>query len=422
LHDKEPGPASHTWIFDLLFAGSRTVTWAPAGKLPPGFDRVEQYGMLPATAGRRFVVPLATRAGASSVLTSYNALRSIPRRMVRHAFGLGLRTGVAQPFIRDRIDIGVTAGASPDQLAADLLTVHLRQKFGWGPLMVAFGAGDGPYRKPVLQVFSTTGTPLAYVKVGWNDWTAMAVRTEAAALRLAASRAIRTGVPVLLGHSRWRGFELLVTAPLPGGVRTVGLRGRPDTAALREISQLSARHSGELAASLWWQSLLARIGSGLAGSPAASQLAVAAAAIERRYGDTTLEYGSWHGDLVPWNMARRGRSLYVWDWESFAPAAPLGFDALHYHFQVAFVARGRPLPVAAAEARQRARPSLHALGVPADRQGLVASLHLIELFARHEKARNSSGGLDSRFYPGVADLLEQTLAAPASSHGVGRAA
>jgi hypothetical protein len=46
-----------------------------------------------------------------------------------------------------------------------------------------------------------------------------------------------------------------------------------------------------------------------------------------------LTYGAWHGDWTPWNMAWRRDVLHVWDWERFAPAVPVGFDALHYALQ-----------------------------------------------------------------------------------------
>jgi hypothetical protein len=402
---------SHAWIFDLLFAQGSTVTWCAAGNLPVGFERAEQFAVLPAISGRSFVVSLASRPGASSALTSYNTLRTAPRRLVRNVFSLGLRAGVDWPFARDKIDIGVASSASAEQLADCLLTEYLRQRLGRGPVMVAFGGGGGPYRKPVLQVFGMDGTPLAYVKVGWNDWTREAVRREAAALRLCASRPMQLGVPEFLGHWLWQGLELLVTAPLPGGVRWLGLNSSlPNAGLLREISQLSPPYAGELRTSPWWQALRTRI-PGVTDLTARTQLERAADGIESCFGLTTLEFGSWHGDLVPWNMARLDGQLFAWDWESYAPTAPVGFDALHYYFQVAFVARRRPLAPAAALARQRARPALAALGVARGAVGLISILHLLELFTRHEEARSSAGGVDDRLYPAVAEWLGRSLPA-----------
>lgn len=238
---RAPDPANYAWIFDLLFSGGTTVTWAAAGELPAGFERAEQFAVLSAVAGRSFMVSLAARPGTCSALTSYKALRTARRRLVRDVLSLAVQAGLAQPVLRNKIDIGVASGASAAQLADVLLTEHLSGLLGGGPVMLAFGGGSGPYRKPVLQAFSTDGTPLGYVKVGWNDWTREAVRREAEALRACAARQIRIGVPDLLDHSRWQGLDLLVTAPLPARVRRLPSGWPlPDVAVLREISQLSA--------------------------------------------------------------------------------------------------------------------------------------------------------------------------------------
>ena len=221
---------------------------------------------------------------------------------------------------------------------------------------MAFGGGSGPYRKPVLQVFGSDGTPLGYVKVGWNDWAREAVRREAAALRACAQRPMRLGVPEFLGLSDWRGLDLLITAPLPRGIRRLGRgSGLPDAGVLREISELAPGFAGELAASPWWLGVRSRIQAGVVDPAARSALELAAERIERAHGRVPLRFGAWHGDLVPWNLARRGSRLYAWDWEGSTPDAPLGFDAVHYHFQVAFIAKGRLLAEAAATAAGSAR-------------------------------------------------------------------
>jgi hypothetical protein len=411
---RTPASASYTWIFDLLFAGGPAVAWAPAGELPDGFRQVEQFAILPAIAGRGFAVSLAGRRSAASALTSYKALRTVPRRLVREIFGLGLRAGLAQPFIRTRIDIGVAAGTPVGELEDQIITAFLARKLGCGQVRIAFGGGSGPYRKPVLQVFSPRGVPLAYVKIGWNAWTSKAVRQEAAALRACAARPMRLGVPGLIGLASWRGLDLLITAPMPGSVTRRGLGApAPGAAVLREISELGGAHRAELAVSPWWQSLQARIGT--ASGPARAPLEQAASAIEHRFGEQELEFGGWHGDFVPWNMAQLGGQVYAWDWESYADQAPVGFDALHYYFQVDFVHRRRPLAQAAAAAARRAAPDLAALGVSAAAAAAVPVLHLMELFVRHEEARASAGSADDRFYPEVADVLAAALTDPGAA-------
>jgi len=411
--------ANYAWLFDLLFASSPIVTWAPAGQLPSGFNRVEQFAVLPGGGGRSFMVSLADRRGSSAALTSYNSLRPPGRRLGRMVFGAALRCGLDWPVLRSRVDIGVAADATAEQVSGALLVEHLAQLLDRRPVVIAFGGGSGPYRKPVLQVFGTDGTPLGYVKIGWNDWTRDAVRREAAALRVCAAAPMRLGIPALLHHGDFRGLELMVTAPLPSGVRRPG-NSLPGTEVLREICALSAVTVSELAASAWWADLRARISSTIADPDSRTRLDAIADDLERSCGQRRLEFGRWHGDLVPWNLARHGSKLFAWDWESSAPHAPVGFDALHFYFQVAFVAQRRPLADAVAFAARSARPALAALAVdgnagpstaaaPAvDARDLLATLHLVELAVRHEEARAASGLADDRFYPAALDLLEGT--------------
>jgi len=275
-----------TWLFDLLFSGTPVVTWAAAGTLPAGFERVDRFAVFPAGASRSFMVSLASRRGSSAALTSYNSLRTGRTRFARRALGLGLRTGLAQPLVRDKIDIGIAAGATDGQLADELLGEHLRLLFGREQIVMAFGGGSGPYRKPVLQVFSTGGVPLGYIRVGWNDWARAAVSREAAALRACAVQPMHLGVPELLGRSVWRGLDLLITGPLPRDSKRVSSEnGLPPASVLQEISGLAPGFTGELAASPWWLSVRSRI---------------EAESRPRRFSPVRLGLGVQHAERAAW--------------------------------------------------------------------------------------------------------------------------
>lgn len=386
------------------------MRWAAAGRLPAGFDRADRFAVLSVGRGRSFWLSLAARQGAASALTSYNSLRSGRTRLTRRLLAFGLRTGLAQSLLPEKIDLGVAQGTAPGQLAQDLLGEHLRQLFGRDQIVVAISCGVGPYRKPVLQVFAADGAPLGYVKVGWNDWAREAVGREAAALQACAKHPIRLGVPEFLGLSRWRDLELLITGPLPRGVRGLGRRNRlPDVSVLTEISELAPCFTGELAASPWWQSVRSRIQAGSDDPAVRPVLELAVHRIEQAYGRVPVKFGAWHGDLVPWNLARLGSRLYAWDWEGSTPDVPLGFDAVHFYYSVAFIHQERPLAEAVSIAASRAGAALHALGVPEQGHRLVALLHLVELAIRHEQARRSTGDIDGRFYPAVLGVIEQAL-------------
>lgn len=407
--------SSYAWMLDLLYGGRSSVTWATAGSLPVGYDRADQLAQLPSAPGRSFLVSLASRSGAASALTSYNALRSGRRKMARHVLGSALRVGLAQPLLRDRVDIGVRAAAIPEQRSADLLTEHLRRVCASAHpaperLVTAISGGEGPYRKPVLQVFSRTGAPLGFVKVGWNEWTKAGVRQESAVLRAHRARPREFAVPRLLSLSDWHGLSLLATAPLPEHISGISTASAPPaTAVLREITRLSNISAETLAGSSWWRTVKVRIRD-VADPVSREALTRTAERLLAAYGEVVLEFGFFHGDLTPWNLGSADGQLYIWDWESSGPDTPVGFDAVHYHFQVSFVGQHHPLEVATAIAAQSARPALRELGVPAEYCGLITVLHLIELFLRHEAARSATGLCDLRFYPSITTVLEQRQA------------
>lgn len=412
-----PPEASYAWLLDLLYSRSPSACWAPAGQLPAGYRLAGRLAVLPAGGQRAFLLSLASRPGSSSALTCYNGLRSPRRRAERLVLGFGLRAGIVQPLLRSRVDIGLADGIAPGEQAGALITEHLAGLFDAGEVVIAAGGGSGPYRKPVLQAFSVHGTPLGYVKIGWNDWTRAAVSAEAAALGACtgadAAPGLGTagpGVPALLHQGTWNGLDLVVTAPLPGRVRRHP-DSLPGTGLLRAIADLDPGGWHKLAASSWWALLRARIAGQVSDQAAAARLDGIASAIERSAGQAKLEFGRWHGDLVPWNLATLGTRTFAWDWESSTASAPVGFDALHFCFQVGFVARQMPLAAAAARAARDAGPALAALGVPAEAADLLPALHLLELAVRHEEARSATGDADDRFFPEVLDLLEQQLAA-----------
>jgi hypothetical protein len=400
-----PTPASGQWLLDLLVGQVPQVSWAAAGRLPSGFSTTEQFALLPTSGDRTFLVSLASRAATISALTSYNALRTPRRRLARRALALGLMAGQADRLLASRVDVGTSAGAGlggSDYLIGD----RLRTLFGRDELCIAVGGGSGPYRKPVLQVFAADGRPLGYVKVGWNEWSRDSVRREADALRACAGRPMRLGVPALLDHGQWRGLDIVTTAPLPANARRVAGRPRlPATGLLREITELSPGQVSDLAASRWWQQVRTRIAALGERAGTESWLSAVADRLEGSHADAVLAFGAWHGDLVPWNLARSGSRTYAWDWESSSLDAPVGLDALHFFFQVAFVERGVPLGQAAAYAAAQARPALRELGVADHAHSLLAVAHLLELALRHDEASACTGDRDERFFPAITRLL-----------------
>ena len=252
---------SHAWLFDLLFGGDAGGV-VGSRRRPSG--RVRACGAVRRAPGRAVpglhgVARQPARCFVCPDLLQHAA--HPPQAAGAQHVGNRPAGRSAWRATGSRIDVGIAAQATAADLSDALISDYLRRLFGRDEVVVAFGGGSGPYRKPVLQVFAADGSPLGYVKVGWNAWSRDAVGREATALTACAARPMRLlGVPALIDRRDWRGLDLVVTAPLPAGVRRLGRGwGLPDAAVLRGITELTPGHAGPLAASPYWRGIRARI-------------------------------------------------------------------------------------------------------------------------------------------------------------------
>lgn len=395
-----------SWIIELLWGRSEGLsisTQAP----PAGYRETENFAVIPNASRPRFLVPLRSRRLAWATLASYNALRPPARRLARAVIGMGLRTGVAQQIFRDRVRIAV-AEEDPPAGAPEPLTDYLQRAFGGQEIATAIGVkGPDPFRKPVLHVFDLDGRPMGYVKIGWNEFTRSAVRAEARVLSAWSARRPHTiRVPTLIHHGQWQDLEVTISSPLPSGVRRYRpSEGLPPLRATREVAELDGLVESPLADSLYWKKVRNRMLGRRESGPVTDILRRLVERLEGRFGDLPLTFGAWHGDWVPWNFAWLGSSLFVWDWEDGGAQVPLGFDVLHFHFQLGFVWKRKNLGDAVAIMRTRALRSLTDLGVPEQGLSALPSMYLLELFFRYHQAQATGAGRNPRFHPDILQIL-----------------
>jgi hypothetical protein len=162
-------------------------------------------------------------------------------------------------------------------------------------------------------------------------------------------------------------------------------------AAMLEVANVAGVERLPLASSSHWASVRARLAT--AEESADRELLLTALdAIGRRYGSLNLQFGSWHGDWTPWNMANTRDGLLVWDWERFRVGVPVGFDAMHHWLQ-GQVAPGKRDPLAAARDCPVWAPKLLApLGVNSEQARLTALLYMAELATRSLVDRQAAAG------------------------------
>ena len=338
-------------------------------------------------------------------MLAYNALRPPKVRAGRTVVGVLARLGALDLTRTPVLSVYVPDGVDPAEV---LLAEHLSALLGGGRLHAAIGIRPpDPHHKPTLQLFDDAGRPRGYAKIGWNDGTRAMVRAEARSL---GERPPAGGdmpeAPRLMLHTRWNDREVAIIEPMPRGVRRIRRPGTPRLAAMLAV----ARRGGPAAAArpLRGSAFLEAWRRRAFDAPATVHRAVDT--LEARDGDLTIEFGDWHGDWVPWNMARHRGRLLVWDWENRAPDAPVGFDLAHQAFQTALSTHGRP----AADAATAVDDALHrygaGLGLDAARQRFVADAYLVELWLRTSELSGGGGGWNPKLHPALLHVLADRLA------------
>jgi len=388
------------WLIGLLWGSDASVDIIPAN----ADDRRggERYAIVGGIGHPRFLVPMASERAAISSLRAYNALRSPARRAMRSGLAAGMRWGVDPVMVRHHLLVD----AGPDSASA--LLDEVAPILGGGDVAFAVGVGaPGPNRKPTLQVFSDTGAPIAYAKVGWNDYTRGLVRREAEALRTVSGGTANVGAPRLMDVKSSTDLEMSLVAPLPEGVRRHPPASPTPLGATLDVAGMGERTTSELAASDYVAGLAGRL-SDLTESPSEKVAAQAIEVIATRAGHLPLSVGGWHGDWTHWNLARDGERLFAIDWEHWG-RAPLGFDLLHYAFAATFFARRRSPDEGTSAMRRLGLPRLVDLGVPRELAPWLVPLYLLELLARALDARRSGAGVNTRLLPALLGSIDDAV-------------
>ena len=271
-----------------------------------------QYAVVPSAASPRFLLPLDGRAATAASLSVYNAQRPAAR-IAKSLLTLGLRAGIAQRFLRDRIE-----------LADGSLRDFLGHLLGHADLSIAYSLGTaGPNQKPVLQIMNRYGRVLAYGKIGWNERTIASVRNEAEALaRLEQTRFTTAVVPRVLDAGWIREQYVLIQSPAASRLSKVpGL----DDRHLRFLAELHLLEPANAPLPRPSETMICQLRRG--------GLHYFAHLLDRvRNGYSFhrgIPCGLGHGDFTAWNIRSAGDKLLVFDWETFGTRVPAGWDLFH---------------------------------------------------------------------------------------------
>ena len=286
-------------------------------RLPRRSGRSEEYLVLPTMSRPVFLVPAASAGAAHALSRSDDGQRApVLTRALQGAHQRGLLRR-APGVIRVAVPESEGLVASVRRLVpeADSVVVRLgRQRHG---------------RAVVLQALDGEGRTLGFAKCA-RDSGIDRLRAERDRLHELAERPV-PGVtsPPVLGWAEEGGAAVLCLGALTPGAATSG-GDVPVTA----MQALSARHQQSGPHPFGETTLLRRLQHDAevlaARSPGAAWLTDHAARLAERYADQPVALGSWHGDWVPWNMARDGEEVLLWDWEHYEDDVLSGFDHIHF--------------------------------------------------------------------------------------------
>lgn len=348
----------------------------------------QRWAVLPSRKAPRYLVPIGPRrvSAATRLRTSRNRFGQRAESLI----GALIRSGAARLWpVRASVGVGD---------ADTSLVERLRTRFDRPELQVAVALGrPRANRKPVLQLIDGNGATIGFGKVGVDRHTDELVRRESRFLAEHGGPIPPLVLPRPLLAEPWRDHQLLVVGDLGAGIDGTGVLDLT-AATVSAIAELGPTEQAPVLESDWWTRIEERIGSlPPATGPLLGRCRDRVRDLLGGLGERKWPFGTWHGDLARWNAVERAGSFVVWDWERATGPVPVGFDAVHAHFQPPVLMDGRSGPESASLALTGARPILTDLGYGEDGHAVVAA-YLLELRLRlaEDEAMGSLG--DIRWY------------------------
>lgn len=399
--------------------------WAPhttngrlvvtSGALPVGYIAAEQYVVVPSIARARFLVPLQAPRAVAAAFGPYLSTISAGSRLQGRAIASAFRTRAGELLLRDRLTVALDARIPREEWRRHLVISEFADRLDAPGLVGVHPVRRlTPNAKPTVRLFDPNGTPRGYAKLGWSPPTARLVRNERESLDALGGEVAGLTVPRSLAAGVWsdptRSLEYLVTSPLPPRLRAWRTLPEDDPTILTRIAATGRCHRAPLAGSDYAESLRSRLGRARAAMP--EEADVLGRWLSRLEQDPTpVGYGRWHGDWVPWNLARTSLGGAVWDWEYSAAEVPVGFDLLHWHFQTSLADPAGTLDQASADVRSRLA-GLSALGVAPSQHKLVADLYLLEMLTRATGLAAEGSGWNPKLHPRLISFASEAAALP----------
>lgn len=377
----------------------RQVVWGQPG---PGDERLsKRHVVAPSTSRPWLVLPWLGLVPTVRVALDGWGRLSDRHRMVR-LLGVA-RAALAPTRPASTVDL---PSAPPLML---WLSDHLGARV-FGAVIV--GAKD-PNRKPTVQVVNRAGDTVGWAKVGWSAATrGMVLRERAMLDRIGPKLDGEVGlrVPGVVAGGAVGDLEVLVTRPMPRRSKRWRVDPTPSVGLIRAVAEVSSatglqeRPAGDLPV---WDELATRVAAVADLAPTASAAVQAALkdAVASTPPATPVTTGGWHGDLAPWNLARNGGDVWLWDWEHAGDGRPLGLDLLHYRLVVDLNVHRTDPETALRSLLVEAPDLLRPLGVREHAAHAVTIAYLAERWLRAAELVRHGAPWDTAVHPAIPDVL-----------------
>jgi hypothetical protein len=301
------------------------ISWSPTAslltRLASGrYTRIHRFAVLPSRKRARWLLPQIHGRHPVDGFEIYAPFSPSGRLM--KAITVKLRATAWHGWVRDSVLIASRAPLPVESLVSDVT--------GETQFIFSLSLGTpGTFQKLTVQVMSSDGSILGYLKMPLTDGALKRLRHEGAFLRkLSGFPNLQDHIPRLLFAGPWRGIDIVFQSPLEGEtgpVRFTQLHEeflqklqscQPSVSPAAIVIEDTARKWERIAPRLGarWQNL--------------GQEALRIATQELR--GTVVPCGIQHGDLAPWNTRLHQGRLSIFDWESAASNAPNLWDKFHF--------------------------------------------------------------------------------------------
>ena len=365
------------WASSILFAPESLRRLVRSSTPVEPHEQIVGSFLVENEAGPELLLPTGRKATVAALRRFHDGMDR-PRRRKKMAAVALAKSGALAKLWRGRVNVVTSASLALDGQAS--LLAHLNEVVGQPCLhAMTFGPPLRLNRKPVIQMINPQGDVVGFAKIGWNQRTKELLNNEIAWLRkLEVSVPKSFAYPAVLNAGSWRGVDYALFDPVPSTYRS---EVEPSSLVGNDVFAEIAELSGTEVTPLIQSAFVDRIERYLRRHPNFNLIA----RYLEQHRDMPLTFGSWHGDVSPWNVSTIGGLPHIIDWEYAASPVPVAFDMFNAIFQVeVMLKRKNPEEVTTQIVGRASEMAEGTFGLSPDEISVSFGCFLIEVIAKHK--------------------------------------